>query len=52
MLKRDGIQFHVCWNPDVKCAVVERAHLTLRNKLFRYLLIRTPSDLSRCCNGL
>jgi len=35
MLKREGTQFHVCRNPDVKCAVVERAHRTLRNKLYR-----------------
>ena len=33
MSKRDGIQFHVCRNPDVKCVVVERAHRTLTNKL-------------------
>ena len=35
MLKCDGIRFHVCKNPDVKCAVVEWAHRTLRNKLYR-----------------
>ena len=33
MLKREGIQLHVCRNPDLKCAVVERSHRTLRNKL-------------------
>jgi transposase InsO family protein len=36
MLKHEGIRFHVCKNNDVKCAVVERAHRTLRNKLYRY----------------
>ena len=36
MLKRRGIQFHVCRNRDVKCADVERAHRTIRNKLYRY----------------
>jgi len=36
MLKLEGIQFHVCRKPDVNCAVVERVHRTLRNKLFRY----------------
>ena len=36
MLRREGIQFHVCRNPDVKCAFVERAHRTLRNKLYKY----------------
>ena len=36
MLKRKGIRFHVCKNSDLKCAVVERAHRTLRDKLYRY----------------
>jgi transposase InsO family protein len=36
MLKREGNQFYVCRNPDVKCAVVERTRRTLRNKLYRY----------------
>ena len=36
MLRREGIQFHMCRNPDVKCAFGERAHRTLRNKLYRY----------------
>ena len=36
MLKREVIDFHVCRNPDVKCAVVERVHRTLRNKMYRY----------------
>ena len=36
MLKREGIQFQVCRNPDVKCAVVERAQRTLRDRLYRY----------------
>ena len=36
MLKREGIQFQVCRNPDVKCSVVERSQRTLREKLYRY----------------
>ena len=36
MLKREGIQFHGYRNHGVKCAVVERAHQTLRNRLYRY----------------
>ena len=36
MLKREGIQFQVCRNRDVKCSVVERAQRTLREKLYRY----------------
>ena len=42
MLKREGIQFHVCWKPDVKCAVVERVRRTLRNMLFRYFICKNP----------
>ena len=36
MLKREGIQFHVCKNPDVKCSVVERAERTIRDRLYKY----------------
>jgi len=36
MLKREGIQFQVCRNPDVKCSVVERAHRTIRDRLYKY----------------
>jgi hypothetical protein len=36
VLKREGIDFHVCRNPDVKCVVVVRVHRTSRNKLYRY----------------
>jgi len=36
LLKREGIEFQVCRNPDVKCAVVERVNRTLRDKLYRY----------------
>jgi len=35
-LKREGIQFQICKNPDVKCSVIERAHRTLRYKLYKY----------------
>ena len=35
LLKRDGIEFQVCRNPDVKWAV-ERVNRTLRDKLHRY----------------
>ena len=33
MLRVEGIQFQVCKNPDVKCAVVERAHRTILDSL-------------------
>jgi len=36
MLKREGIQFQVCRNPDVKCSEVERAHRTIRDRLYKY----------------
>ena len=36
MLVDEGIQFQVCMNPDVKCTVVERAHRTIRDRLYKY----------------
>ena len=36
MLRDEGIQFQVCINPVVKCAVVERVHRTIRDRLFKY----------------
>ena len=36
MLRDEGIQFQVCRNPNVKCAVVERAHPTIRDSLYKY----------------
>ena len=33
MLRHEGFQFEVCKNPDVKCAVVERAYRTIRDRL-------------------
>jgi len=36
MLRDEGIQFQVCMNRDVKCAVVERAHRTIRERLGKY----------------
>ena len=36
LLKREGIEFQVCRNPDVNCAVVELVNRTLRDKLHRY----------------
>ena len=40
MLKREGIQFQVCRNPAVKCSVVERAHRTIRERLYKYLIYK------------
>jgi len=36
ILRDEGIQFQVCRNPDVKCAVAERAHRTIRVRLYKY----------------
>jgi transposase InsO family protein len=36
MLKHENIQFQVCRNPDVKCAIVERVQRTLRENIFKY----------------
>ena len=36
MLRDEGIQFQVCRSPDVKYAVVERVHRTIRDRLFKY----------------
>ena len=36
LLEREGIQFQVCKNPDVKCSCIERPHRTVRNKLYKY----------------
>jgi len=49
MLKREGIQFHVCMNSELKCAVVERTHRTLRNNLYRYF---TYKNIYRFVNVL
>jgi len=40
LLKREGIEFQVCRNPDVKCAVVERVNRTLRDKLCSYFTFK------------
>ena len=36
MFKREGIQFQICKNPDLKCSTDERAHRTIRDKLYEY----------------
>jgi hypothetical protein len=36
MLRDEGIQFQVCRYPDLKCAVVELAHRTIRDRLFKF----------------
>jgi len=41
MLNGGGIQFQVCLNPDLKCAVVERVHRTIRDRLNKYFTYKT-----------
>ena len=36
LLKREGIQFRVCRNTDIKCSIVERVQRTVRDKLYKY----------------
>ena len=36
LLNREGIQFQVCKNSDIKCSLIERAHRTIRDKLYKY----------------
>jgi transposase InsO family protein len=36
-LKKKGICFQVCRDPNVKCSVVERSHRTIRDKLYKYM---------------
>jgi len=35
MLRDEGIQFQVCRNPDVKCAILEHSLRTIRDRLYR-----------------
>ena len=40
LLKQEGIQFQVCRNPDIKCSCIERAHRTIREKLYKYFTFK------------
>ena len=37
LLRKEGIQFQVCQDPNVNCAIVERSHRTIREKIYRYM---------------
>jgi hypothetical protein len=37
MLTKDGIKFQDCRDPNVKCAIVERSHRKIRDKLYKYI---------------
>ena len=45
MLRDGGIQFQVCKNTNVKCAVVEGAHRTKVIGCTSSLLIKIPTDI-------
>ena len=47
LLKLEGIEFQICRNPDVKCAVLERVNRTLRDKLHRYFTYKNTSLFRR-----
>ena len=40
LLRKEGIQFHVCRDPYVKCAIEDRSHRTIREKLYRYMMYK------------
>jgi len=40
ILRDEGMQFQVCRNPDMKCAIVERVLRTIRDRLYRYFTCR------------
>ena len=40
MLREEGIQFQVCRNTDLKCAVVESVHRTIRDRISIYFTYR------------
>jgi len=42
MLQDEGIQFQVCRNADLKCAVVESVHRTFRDRIYKYFTYKNP----------
>jgi len=40
LLKREDIHFLVWKKPDVKCSCIERAHRTIRTKLYKYFTFK------------
>ncbi len=37
MLRKEGIEFQVCRDPNVQCSIGERSHCTSRDKLYKYM---------------
>ena len=50
-LRREGIRFQICKNPDVKFSVIERAHRTIRDKLYKFFTYRFLDVLSEFVRG-
>jgi transposase InsO family protein len=44
MLKKEGIQFQVCREPNEKCPIVDLSQRTIRNKLYKYMTYKTRTD--------
>ena len=40
MLKKVDIQFQECREPNVKCAILERSHRTILDKLYKYITFK------------
>ena len=45
VLKREGIQFQVSKNSDVKCSIVERAHRTVKSKIYKYFKLKKRTGI-------
>ena len=57
MLHDERIQFQVCRNRDVNCAVVERAQRTIRDRLYKYIdilpkFVRAYNDTVHSTTGM
>jgi len=57
----EGIKFQVCRNPELKCAVVERVHRTIRDRLYkdftyknmyRYVFVKAYNDTVYSTTGM
>ena len=45
MLRNEGIQFNVYKYPDVKYVPVERAHRTIRDRIYKYFTYKLTIDI-------
>jgi len=42
MLRDESIHFQACMNPAMKCAIVEHAHRTIRDRLYKCFTHKNP----------